>query len=450
MLKQRLNKFIRNPKKALFTLALPTIIGMVVQTLYNVVDTAFVGRLGVDAIAALTFSFPVFFLYFAILHVVSIGTSAKISQFVGAKNKTAAENVGLHGLLISLALALITSILGFIFLKPLFTIIGAQGVVLQMSLDYMYFILIGVFFMFPAFVFHSIFISQGDTKTPMKLQISALLLNIILDYIFIYPLGMGVKGAALATLISFIFNLSLSIYFVIKKSKLHIHPKNFHASFWITKKIFFIGAPAGLMMMLTSVYITILNHIMSHFSNAHVAVIGIIFRMENVAFMPVVGASVALLTLVGMFYGAKRYDLVKKIVFYAIKVGVLFTLIGTAIFFLFPGIFVRIFTTDANLIQLSSNFLRINVFILPLLAVIVLINRTMQGLGTGLPGLVSNITRVIIVSVPLSYLAVFVFNLDYLAVAVIDVIGAFLAAAVVSIWLIIKLKKLHLLDSDSL
>lgn len=450
MLKQRLNKFIRNPKKALFTLALPTVIAMVVQTMYNVVDTAFVGRIGVDAIAALTFALPIFFILIAINNGISVGMSAKIAQFFGAKNKTAAENVALHGLLISLVVALFVFIAGLFLIKPLFILTGASGNVLDLALSYMYIVLASTFFMYPAFAFHGIFTSQGDTKTPMILQITALSLNIVLDYIFIFIFNLGVPGAAYATALSFVFNFTLGFYYIRKKSLLHIHLKNFHFSPWIIKKIFFIGAPASLLMLLISIYVMAMNRIMISFSSTYVAVMGVAFRLENVVIMPVIGLSIALLTLVGMFYGARRYDLVRKIIFYSLKIGLVFTFVGCLVFFILPYPFLRIFTPDQTLLALSINFLRIDIWVIPLLATVTLINRSMQGLGTGLPGLVSNIVRVIVVAIPLSYLLVFVAGWNYLAVAVADVIGGLIAAAVALIWIIIKLKKLHLLDSNGL
>ena len=449
MLHKRVNKFIRNPKKALFRLALPTIVAMVVQTMYNVVDTAFIGRLGVEAIAALTFAFPIFFILIAINQGIGVGMGAKISQFFGAKNKTAAENVAMHGLFISILMALMVFVLGILLLKPLFALIGASGNVLEMSLSYMYIVLIGVFFMFPAFIFNSIFISQGDTKTPTKIQIAALVLNIILDPIFIYTFGFGVQGAAIATSIAFLFSLLLSMYCIRKKSLLHIHPKNFHFSPWIIKNIFFIGAPASVLMLLISVYITFMNHVLVSFSNAHVAALGLAFRISNVLMMPIVGGSVALLTLVGIFYGAKRHDLVNDIIYYTLKIGFIFTCLGGVIFFIFPSLFLRIFTSDAELLRLGSNFLRIDLFILPFLTIATLTNRAMQGLGEGLPGLIVNLVRVIVVAVPLTYLFVFVFGFGYLSVAVADVIGGVIAAAVAITWIILKLKKLHLLDSET-
>lgn len=448
MFHKRLNKFIKNPKKALFTLAVPTIVAMTVQTMYNVVDTAFIGRLGVDAIAALTFCFPIFFILIAINQGIGVGMSAKVSQFFGAKNKTAAENAAIHGLIVSVILALVVFVLGILFLKPLFSLIGASGPVLEMSLSYMYIVLFGVFFMFPAFIFNGIFTSQGDTRTPTKIQIYALVINIILDPIFIYVFGFGIAGAAIATSISFLFSLLQSIYFIRKKSLLHIHPKNFHFSPWIIKQIIFIGAPASVLMLLISFYVTVMNNVLINFGTAYVAALGLAFRISNILFMPVIGGSVALLTLVGMFYGAKRYDLVKGIIYYSLKVGFAFTVLGGIVFFIFPSLVLRIFTADAELLRLSSSYLRIDLCTLPFLAVANLINRSMQGLGTGMPGLVVNIVRVLVVAIPLTYLFVFVFGLSYLFVAVADVIGGLVAAIVAVIWIIIKLKKLHLIGEE--
>jgi len=450
MLHKRLNRFIRNPKKALFTLALPTVIAMVVQTMYNVVDTAFVGRLGVEAIAALTFAFPVFFIIIALNQGLNVGMSAKISQFIGAKNKTAAENVAVHGLLISLAVGLFLSVLSLVFLKTIFVFLGASGEVLGLSISYMQIILLGSVVAFPAFMFHGIFTSQGDTKTSMKIQVSSLILNIVLDPIFIFVFGLGVRGAAIATALAWLFSLLLSVYYLKKKSHLDINLKVFDFSPWIVKKIIFIGAPASLLMLLISAYVLVLNKVMVYFSNAHVAAVGIAFRLENVAIMPVVGGSIALLTLVGMFYGARRYDLVKKTIFYGLKVGILFTLAGSLIIFIFAELFLRIFTTDASLIALGANFVRIDVWVLPVLAVATLINRSMQGLGTGLPGLVINIVRVLAVSIPLTLIFVFVLGFGYLSAAWADVIGGSVAAVVAVTWIVLKLKKLHLLNSDSL
>jgi putative MATE family efflux protein len=443
MKEDRVDEFIKNPKKALFTLALPIVIAMVVQVMYNIVDTAFVGRLGAEAIAALTFSFPLFFILIAVNSGVGAGMSSRISRYLGAKNKEAAENTAMHGLFISLLLAAVVFVIGLITLGPFFTLLGATDTVLEMAMDYMIIILIGVFFMFPSFVVNSIFSAQGDTKTPMKVHIFALVLNIILDPIFIYVLGYGIKGAAMATVISFSAALLVYVYYLKKKSHLKIGLKSFKFSFPIIRDIFKVGAPATLMMLLLSVYMMFINRFMAHFGVNYVAAFGIASRLESVAVMPLVAFSMALMTLVGMFFGAKRHDLVKSIIKYGMKMAIIFTSSIGIIFFIFPSLFLRIFTPDAALLSLGSAYLRIDVFTFPLMAIGMTVSRSMQAMGYGLPGLVINVARILVVAVPLAYIFVFVLGLSYLSIAVAMVIGAVIASIIALIWIRIEFKKLE-------
>ena len=441
MPKNRVDEFIKNPKKALFTLALPMIIAMLVQVMYNIVDTAFVGRLGADAIAALTFSFPLFFVLISLNSGIGTGMVSRISRYLGAKNKEEAENTAMHGLLISIAAALLIFILGTLTLKPLFVIFGATPSVIALGTGYMSIILIGVFFMFPSFMINGIFSAQGDTKTPMKVQISALILNIILDPIFIYVLGYGVKGAAIATSIAFFFALILNIYYLNKKSYLKIRLSCFKFSFNIIKEIFKVGAPASMTMLLMSFYMMFLNRFMAHFGTDFVAAFGIASRLESVAVMPLVAMAMSLLTLIGMFYGAKRFDLVKSISWYGIKISILFTSAIGFLFFLFPWIFLRIFTPDTTLLSIGSAYLRIEVFTFPLMAVSFNIARIMQGMGFGLPGFIINLVRIFFVAVPLAYIFVYILGFGYLSIAVAMVLGGIASNVVGIAWLKVKLKK---------
>ena len=441
MQKNKVDEFIKNPKKALFKLAMPIVIVMFVQTMYNIVDTAFVGRLGADAIAALTFSFPLFFILMSLNSGLGAGMGSRISRYLGAKNKDEAENTAMHGLLISIILALLIFITGMLTLKPLFIIFGASDSVAPLGIAYMSVILLGVFFLFPSYTLYSTFTSQGDTKTPMKIWIFTLFLNIILDPIFIYILGFGVVGAAIVTVIAYLFSLIFSIYYLRKKSYLRLKIKCFKFSFEIIKGIFKVGAPAGLTMLLISVYMMFLNKFMAHFGTKYVAAFGIASRLECVAVMPLVAMSTSLLTIVGMFYGAKRFDLVKSISWYGIKASVLFSSAFGFVFFLFPSIFLRIFTPDMTLLALGSAYIRIEVFTFPLMAVSMNIARIMQGMGFGLPGFIINLVRFFIVAVPLAYLFVFILGFGYLSIAVAMVLGGIASNIVGIAWLKIKLKK---------
>ena len=438
----KVDQFIEKPKKALFALALPIVIAMFVQTMYTIVDMAFVGRLGVDSIAAVTFAFPLFFVLMSLNSGISVGANSSISRFLGAKNKNAAENAALHGLFLSIVLAGVVFVLGMSTLRPLFLLFGATSNVLDLGMSYIRIILLGIFFMFPSFVLNSIFAAQGDTKTPMKVQISALILNAILDPLFIYVLGYGVRGAAIATSLAYVFSLILFMYYIRRKSYLRIQLRYFKFAFPLCKEIYRVGAPASLTMLLLSVYFMFINRFMAHFGTNYVASYGLASRLESFAVMPIVALSIALLTLTGMFYGAKRYDLLKYISCYGLKIGIIFTLAVGLLFFIFPSLFLQIFTKERVLLSIGSPYIRIDVFTFPMMAVSILINRILQGMGFGFPGLVISLTRVMIVAVPLAYFFVFVLGYSYLSIAVAMVLGGVASSIVAFAWLRTKLRKL--------
>jgi len=443
-MQKRLEQFIANPKKALWKLSLPIVVGMLVQVLYNIVDTAFVGRLGAEAIAALTFSWPLFFVLISLNAGLGAGMSSRLSRYLGEKDIKQAENTAMHGMVISLVAGTIIFILGMIFLKPLLMLFGATDIVLTHALGYMRIILVAGFFMYPAYIIYYIFAAQGDTKTPMKVQVIALVTNMILDPIFIYLLGYGVRGAAIATLISFLLSLIIYVYILDKKSQLQLNFRAFKFSKRIAKEIFVVGLPATIMMLLMSVYFMFINRLMANFDIETVAAFGVVSRLDSVAVMPVVGFSAALMTLVAMFYGAKRYDLLKSTAWYAIRTMMIFTIVVGIIFFIIPNIFLMLFTDDPRLLSLGTKFLRIQIFSYPFMVITMMIGRTMQGLGLGLPGLVINSLRMILVAVPISYIFVYIFGYGYLSVAVASIIAAVVAAITAIIWLEAKIKKLHI------
>lgn len=443
MQRNRVDEFIENPKKALFILAGPTIIGMFVQVMYNLADTAYVGRLGAEAIAALTFSFPLFFILISINTGVGVGMGSRISRLLGAKNKDEAENTAMHGLFLSIIMAVVITIIGVVGLKPMFGLLGASEDVLPLAVGYMSIILMGISFMFVNNTINSIFGSQGDTKTSMKMQVTALVVNIILDPIFIYPLGFGVRGAAIATCIAFVSSLILGIYYVQKKSYIRLRWSAFKFSKETVKDIFSVGGMATLTMLLISVYVMFVNRFMAHFGTNYIASYGVVVRLESVATMPSMAISFSLVTLVGMFYGAKRFDLLKSVIYFGMKVSVLFTVLVGVIFFAIPSIFLRIFTSDTTLLSLGSTYMRINVFTFPLMIISMVVSRAMQGMGNGMPGLIINLIRTIFIAVPVAYISVFILGYGYLSIGVSAVIGGVSSNIVALIWLQLKLKKLN-------
>ena len=442
MAKSNVDRFIKNPRKVLFTLAIPIAIGMLIQAMYEFADTAFVGRLGADAIAALTFSFPLFFILIAFNVGLSAGMGSRISRFLGEKSKKEAENAAFHGLLISIALAIISFLSVTFVLRNIFVIFGASGQTLELSLDYMSIILLGVFFIFPEYALSSIFQAEGDTKTIMYIQIASLLLNIILDPILIYGAGLGVRGAAIATFIAFLFSFLLYIYYIHKKSYLKIKWSSFKYSSRIIWDILKVGAPATLMVFILSFYVIFLNKFMAHFGTNYIAAFGLASQLESIAVIPIVAFSSAILTLIGMFYGAKKHNLLRDTSVYGLKaVALLTSIIGVIFFALSPFLF-RIFTDDKIILGLSASYMRIDVLTFPLMGIVTTVSRIMQGFGDGSPGLVLNIVRIFVVALPLAYLFVFGLGFGFLSVAWAMVSGGAIASIISIVWLNLKLKRI--------
>jgi len=440
---KKLQQFIKDPKKSFFKLALPITIGMIVQTLYNVVDAAYIGRLGSESIAALTFTMPVFFMLIAINSGISSGTSSRISRALGEKNYELAGKVVLHGIIISIILAILISIFGNVFVVKFFAGLGASGNTLKLAIDYFRIILFGQVFLFLVYLINNVFIAQGHSRIATKIQIFSFIVNLILDPIFIYGFHLGVAGAAWATFISFTTGFIYSIL-SLKKSPLPINFKLFKFDKKIILEILKVGIPGSFMILFMSINGLFINKFMSLFGNEYVAVYGIVNRLESIAIMPVVALSVALMTMVGMFYGAKRYDLLKSIIYFAIKAGLLLNLLLILVFWLTPEIFLTIFTNDQNLINLAIPYLRLELLTLPLALFTNIIGRALQGMGEGIPAFVITVIRLIIITIPLTYIFIFVLNWDYLSPPIAAIIGGVLASLLAFYWLGVKLKKISL------
>ena len=431
----RLEEFSNHPRKALFTLALPTITAMVVQTTYNMVDMVFVGRLGTAALAALTFSFPLYFILVSVNTGMGVGLNSLISRQLGAGEHEKAENSAMHGLAISLLSALGLFLLFLWMSRPLFFLLGARNQVLELAVSYMNIIAAGSFFMFTSYAIHSTFTAQGDTFTPMKVQITGLVMNIVLDPLFIFVLKKGVPGAAIATIISQGCGLLLFIWYLRKKSFLQLSLKHFSGRLATVGEILRIGVPASLTMLLMAFYIMFLNRFMAHFGTEYVAAFGMASRLESAVVMPLVASAIALLTLTGMFHGAKKFPLLIQTFHFTLKVNIIYALGMGILFFIFPDIFLSIFTTRKDLLAIGAAYMKIEVFTFPLMAVNITANRTMQGMGWGLPGITMNLIRIFVVAIPLAYVFVYLLHFSYLSIAVAMVCGGIAANLTAFTWL---------------
>ena len=433
----RLDGFIDNPSKALWTLAFPIMAGMGIHTLYTIVDMIFIGRLGGDAIAAVAFNMPLFFLVLGLSFGVGSGVTASIARFIGAKDKVNADNTAEHAVALGLIISTILTTLGLIYGEDLLQQLGATESVLPLSWDYLKVSLIGLPFMVFSTFFRSILSGEGDMKLPMAVAGLGTILNIILDPIFIFTLGYGVGGAAMASVISqlIVFLIFVYMLFVKEHAYIRFRMRDFSPSIFIIKDIIRVGLPASMSMIIMAFGQLVFNRILVRFSTDAVAAYQVGGRMDMVIFLPIMAIASALTTLVGMFFGAKEIEKIKFIAKYGIIWSMMVTGVLSIILYIFAPLVVKSFTLDVGIQSIAVTYLRFICLIYPLIAIGMTVGRILQGLGKGLPMLVITSIRILALSAPLALYFIMVLNKSIEWVWYAMIISTIVSVVISVIWL---------------
>lgn len=439
----RLKTFSENPKKALWTLAIPILAGMAIQTIYTTVDMIYIGRLGGEAIAAVAFNMPLLFFVLGLSMGLGSGVTASIARFIGASDKINADNSAEHALLMASIISVIMVLAGLLYGKQMLVILGTTPELINIAWSYLRVITIGLFFMVFSGFFRSILAGEGDMKTPMIITAVGTVLNIILDPIFIFVLGYGVPGAAIATVISQAIVFSIFIYLFLIKEHTYVtfRLRDFSFSKYIIYDIIKVGVPASMAMIIMSLGQAVFNKILVSYSAYSVAAFQIGGRIDIVIFLPIMAIATALTTLVGMFYGAKDFENVKFIIKYGMLRSVFITTVGSIIIFILAPLIVKGFSNEPEIQQTAVTYLRLIVFIYPLISIAMTSGRVMQGLGLGIPMLVTTIIRVLGVSVPLALIFNYVLHkpIEWMWYAMI--ISTVIAVTTAALWLRFALRR---------
>ena len=411
--------------------------GMGIHTLYTIVDMIFIGRLGGDAIAAVAFNMPLFFLVLGLSFGVGSGVTASIARFIGAKDKVNADNTAEHAVALGLIISTILTTLGLIYGEDLLQRLGATESVLPLSWDYLKVSLIGLPFMVFSTFFRSILSGEGDMKLPMAVAGLGTILNIILDPIFIFTLGYGVGGAAMASVISqlIVFLIFVYMLFVKEHAYIRFRMQDFSPSIFIIKDIIRVGLPASMSMIIMAFGQLVFNRILVRFSTDAVAAYQVGGRMDMVIFLPIMAIASALTTLVGMFFGAKEIEKIKFIAKYGIIRSMMVTGVLSIILYIFAPFVVKIFTLDVDIQSIAVTYLRFICLIYPLIAIGMTVGRILQGLGKGLPMLVITSIRILALSAPLALYFIIVLNKPIEWVWYAMIISTIVSVAISLIWL---------------
>jgi putative MATE family efflux protein len=439
----RLKLFSKDPKKALWTLAIPILAGMSIQTIYTTVDMIYIGRLGGGAIASIAFNMPLLFFVLGLSMGLGSGVTASIARFIGANDKINADNGAEHALLIASIISVIMVFVGVLFGKQMLAILGAPPEIINMSWSYLRIISIGLFFMVFSGFFRSILAGEGDMKTPMIITAIGTILNIILDPIFIFILDFGVPGAAIATVISqaTVFTIFIYLFLIKKNTYVTFRLRDFSFSKYIIFDMMRVGVPASMAMIIMSIGQAVFNKILVSYSAFSVAAFQIGGRIDVVIFLPIMAIATALTTLVGMFYGAKDFENVKLIIRYGMLRSIFITTIGSTIIFVVAPLIVKVFSNELEIQQIAVIYLRLIVFIYPLVSFAMTSGRVMQGLGMGMPMLVTSTIRVLGVSVPLALIFNYMLNkpIEWMWYAMMT--STVIATVTAALWLRYALKR---------
>jgi putative MATE family efflux protein len=443
--KNKLNEFINNPSLALWKLSIPMMLGMSVQAIYMLIDTAFIGKwVGGNALAGLGLIFPPMFIIMGITFGLGSGATTVIAQKIGQGEKKQADNAAEHIIILGIILSVLFILIGIFFGDSLIQYQSTNEEVFPHATDYFYTMLLGTPFMVLGIFFRSILSGEGDTLLPMKVLGLGTVINLILDPPFIYY--MQIKGAAIATVISQAVVFVIFCYLMIlkKHSYISLNLRSFTYDVNIFNKILKLGLPASLSMVIMSIGIFFYNSIlnMSEYSTSAIAAYSTAHRIEHLFFIPIISLATSMVTLIGMFYGAKRYDLINHIFYYSIKIGIIISIIFGSIFYFLSNYMLSLFTNDILIINIGTEYFKIFSFAIPFVTITMISSRCMQGLGKAYPMFIITCFRVIIISCSIAYYFIIYLGrpLNYAWVAIL--ISCFLSSIISYIWLLYTKKKI--------
>ena len=390
--------------KLLVNLSLPATIGMMVNALYNLVDTIFVGRgVGALAIGGLTIAFPIQMVLMAFAQMIGIGSASAISRSLGAKDIEKADYVAGNSFLLIVILSSIIAAIGLTFTEPMLRLFGATDTILPYAKDYITIILWGsVFFSF-AMSSNNLIRAEGNAKVAMATMLIGAILNIILDPIFIFVFKMGVKGAALATVISkFVSFLYVLTYLYSGKSSLKVKLHHLKPKMHIISEILTVGFASFARHVTGSVVAIVVNNSLRIFGgDMALIIVGIVHRVTMFVFMPLFGVVQGMQPIVGFNYGAKKLDRVKETLKLSLITTTVIATFGWLIIELFPFAIISVFTRDAEIIEKGSTIMRIVISVIPVIGIQIVGAALFQSLGKAVPSLILALLRQVLLFIPL-------------------------------------------------
>lgn len=432
--------------RLLLRLSLPATVAMIVNALYNIVDSIFIGRgVGYLAIGGLTVAFPMQMAIMALAQMIGIGAASAFSRNLGAKNREKANLVAGNSYLMVVVLGILICTSGLVFITPILRLFGATDLLMPYARDYLQVILLGSLYFPFVMSANNLIRAEGNARVAMFAMLLGTIANIGLDYLFIFPLQMGIRGAALATIISQFLSLIYVLFYLrgdhtsIKVKLHHLKP-----NWLIQKEILKVGSSSFGRQVAGSAMAIVLNNSLAFYGGElALAVFGIVHRVIMFLFMPMFGIVQGMQPIAGYNYGAGRMDRVKEVVKISIIGTTIFATASTIFGELFPGTIIRLFNDDPELIKNGTLALRIVIAMIPVVGVQIIGAALFQSVGKALPAMVLTLSRQILFLIPLVLILPRIGNLGLLGIWISFPIADLLSTVFTSLWMRKEMKQME-------
>lgn len=405
------------------SVSLPIVLSMLVQALYNIVDSIFVAQIGEEALTAVSLVFPIQNLMIAVAAGTAVGVNSLLSRRLGEKDYAAANSVAMNGIFLALLSWVAFAVLGLLTSSLFFSSYAGHTesgqAIAEMGTAYMQYVTVGSLGVFMGITFERLLQSTGRSVFSMFSQMTGAVINIILDPILIFGWfgfpAMGVVGAAVATIIGQILGMCLSLFLNLTRNKdLHLQFRGFRPNKRHIKQIYAVGLPSILMQSIGSVMVFGINQILIRFGTTPVSVFGIYFKLQSFVYMPVFGFNNGAVSIVAYNYGASRPDRIQKAIRISILIALSILAAGTLIFWIMPGPLLLLFDAKENMLRIGTHALRIISLAFPMAAISIVLTGVFQALGKAMYSFVMSVVRQLVFLLPLAWILSTWWGLDAL------------------------------------
>lgn len=395
--------------RLIISMSLPAMFSMLVQALYNIVDSYYVAQVSENALTAVSLAFPIQLLMISVAVGTGVGINSFISRKLGERQQALADSAATHGILLALFSWVIFALIGVFVSRPFFECFTNIPEIIEMGTQYVSICCIFSFGVFVEVNFEKTLQATGNMIYPMLFQLVGAITNIILDPIFIFGWfglpAMGVAGAAIATVIGQIVSMVFAVIIVfVKDHDIHISFRGFKFNWGVVKNIYAVGLPSIVMQSIGSVMSICMNAILISFTETAVAVFGVYFKLQSFIFMPVFGLTQGIMPIMGYNFGARN----KARLMSALKIGgviaLLIMALGTALFCAAPEFLLGIFNASDKMLEIGVPALRlISICFIPA-ALGIIFSTLFQAVGKGSYSLIISVLRQLVILVPAAFL----------------------------------------------